>query len=128
LDLDALQRELHRLLEGIEHPRALAALALGEEVGEVQRCVLDGLGYGKDVREALASEVGDALVALTEVADRFGLSISACAEAALAKVAAKAPGWRAELAGRLEVLRRRMDAEETGSGGEQRDAGHGEER
>jgi hypothetical protein len=110
MDLEGFQREVHALLEGIEHPRALAALALGEEVGEVQRCVLDGLGYGKDVRDALAGEVGDALVALVELADRFDLSIAACAEAALAKIRSKAPGWRTELAGRLERLRGRYDS------------------
>jgi hypothetical protein len=109
MDLARFQEELHETLLGIEHPRALAALALGEEVGEVQKCVLDGLGYGKDVREALAGEIGDALVALTEVADRFGISIAACADAALGKIRAKAPAWRAELSGRLEDLRRRMD-------------------
>jgi hypothetical protein len=109
VDLDQLQRDLRGLLAGIEHPRALAALSLGEEVGELQRCVLDAEAYGKDVREALAGEVGDALVALVEVADRYGLSASDCAARTLEKIRAKAPGWRTELAGRLEHLRRRMD-------------------
>jgi hypothetical protein len=109
VDLDRFQRDLHDVLAGIEHPRLMAALALGEEAGEVQRCVLDAEGYGKDVRDALAGEVGDALVALTEVADRYGLSMAECAARALEKIRAKAPGWRAELSGRLEDLRRRMD-------------------
>lgn len=109
LDLDAFQRDLAEILRGIEHPRALAALAFGEEAGEVQRCVLDAEAYGKDVRKALASELGDALVALTEVADRHGISLADCGRAALEKVRGKAPEWRAELAGRLEAVRRRMD-------------------
>jgi NTP pyrophosphatase (non-canonical NTP hydrolase) len=109
MDLDGLQHELRDLLRGIEHPRTLAVLALGEEVGEIQRCVLDAEGYGKDVRDALAGEVGDTLIALAEVAERYGLSLEACAQRTLEKIRAKAPGWRAELAGRLEELRRRMD-------------------
>ena len=109
LDFDAFQRGLAEAMKGIEHPRVLAALALGEEAGEVQRCVLDAEGYGKDVRAALAAEVGDTLAALCEVAERYGLSLSACAEAALAKIRRKAPEWRAELGGRLDALRRRLD-------------------
>jgi hypothetical protein len=112
MEFERFQRELHEVLLGIEHPRALAALAFGEEAGEVQRCVLDAEAYGKDVRQDLAGEVGDALVALTEVADRYGLSLSACADAALEKIRSKAPGWRAELSGRLVDLRRRMDGPE----------------
>jgi hypothetical protein len=111
MDFERFQRDLREVLSGIEHPRALAALAFGEEAGEVQRCVLDAEAYGKDVRADLAGEVGDALVALTEVADRYGLSLAACAQAALEKVRSKAPGWRAELSGRLVELRRRMDGQ-----------------
>lgn len=109
LDFARFQAELSKLLSGIEHPRLLAVLALGEEVGEVQRCVLDAEGYGKDVREDLAGEVGDVLVALCEVASRHGVSLASVAEAALAKIARKAPSWRAELGGRLVELRRRYD-------------------
>jgi NTP pyrophosphatase (non-canonical NTP hydrolase) len=110
MDLARFQGELTGLLEGIEHPRALAALALGEEAGEVLRCVLDAEGYGKDVSASLAGEVGDVLVALAEVASRYGLALDACAEGALAKLRARAPGWRQELGPRLVDLRRRYDA------------------
>ena len=109
LDFGRFQRELSALLAGIEHPRLLAVLALGEEVGEVQRCALDAEGYGKEVKGALADEVGDVLVALTEVASRYGIPLEACAEAALSKIARKAPSWRAELGGRLVELRKRYD-------------------
>ena len=109
LDFDSFQKDLAAAMKGIEHPRVMAALALGEEAGEVQRCVLDAEGYGKDVREALAGEVGDTLVALCEVAERYGLSLSVCAAAALAKIERKAPEWRAELGGKLDALRRRID-------------------
>lgn len=104
-----LQRELKALTVGIEHPRVGAALALAEECGEVMRCVLDQEYYGKDVRAALKGEVGDVLVALTEVCDRFGLSLEEAAEQAVAKIRRKAPEWRAELGDRLIELRRRMD-------------------
>ncbi len=110
-DFDRFQRELHAILEGIEHPRALAALAFGEEAGEVLRCALDAEAYGKDVKKDLAGEVGDALASLCEVADRYGLSLATCAEGAIEKIRSKAPGWRAELSGRLVDLRRRMDGE-----------------
>lgn len=104
-----LQQELKALTAGIEHPRVGAALALAEECGEVMRCVLDQEYYGKDVRAALLGEVGDVLVALTEVCDRFGLSLEEAATQAVAKIRRKAPEWRAELGDRLIILRRRMD-------------------
>ena len=109
MDFARFQSELSEILKGIEHPRLLAALAFGEEAGEVQRCVLDAEGYGKDVRVELAAEVGDALVSLTEVASRYGISLDACAAAALEKIRGKAPGWRRELSGRLVELRKRYD-------------------
>jgi NTP pyrophosphatase (non-canonical NTP hydrolase) len=109
LDFAGFQAALAEATKGIEHPRALAAVALGEEAGEVLRCVLDAEGYGKDVKEALAGEVGDVLVALSEVASRYGLSLDACAAEALAKIREKAPAWRAELSGRLERMRKAMD-------------------
>jgi NTP pyrophosphatase (non-canonical NTP hydrolase) len=110
MTLDHLQTEIRKLTVGIEHPRVGAALALAEECGEVMRCVLDKEYYGKDVREALAGEVGDVLVALTEVCDRYDLSLERCAENAVAKIREKAPKWREELAGRLTELRRKMDS------------------
>lgn len=109
LDFGEFQARLSTLLAGIEHPRLLAVLALGEEVGEVQRCALDAEGYGKEVKDAMAGEVGDVLVALAEVASRYGISLAACAEAALSKIERKAPAWRDELSGRLVELRRRYD-------------------
>lgn len=109
MDLAALQARLSTLLQGIEHPRVLAALALAEEAGEVARCVLDAEGYGKDVREALTGELGDTLVALAEVATRYGIDLAEAAAATLAKLEAKAPAWRAELGPRLVDLRRRLD-------------------
>lgn len=109
LDFAGFQAALAEATKGIEHPRALAAVALGEEAGEVLRCVLDAEGYGKDVKGALAGEVGDVLVALSEVASRYGIALDDCAAAALAKIREKAPAWRAELAGRLERMRKAMD-------------------
>ncbi len=110
MTLDDLQKTLRRLTEGIEHPRVGAALALAEECGEVMRCVLDHEYYGKDVHEALAGEVGDVLVALTEVCDRYSLSLERCATSAVEKIRVKAPQWRDELAGRLTRLREKMDS------------------
>jgi len=107
--IEALQERIRALTVGIEHPRVGAALALAEEVGEVMRCVLDGEYYGKPNRDALADEIGDVLIALTEVCDRYGLALEASAEMAIAKLERKAPVWRAELGERLTELRRRMD-------------------
>jgi hypothetical protein len=109
MTLDELQAKIRALTVGIEHPRVGSALALAEECGEVMRCVLDREYYGKDVTAALADEVGDVLVALTELCDRFGISLAKSAEGAVAKIAAKAPAWRAELGDRLVRLRERMD-------------------
>lgn len=109
MTLEELQTQIRTLTQGIEHPRVGSALALAEECGEVMKCVLDREYYGKDVTAALADEVGDVLVALTEVCERFGLSLAQSAEQAVAKIARKAPAWRAELGDRLIRLRERMD-------------------
>ena len=104
-----LQERVRELTTGIEHPRAGAALALAEECGEVMRCVLEREYYGKDVGADLAEEVGDVLIALLEVCDRFDISAQDCALAAVAKLERKAPAWRDELGEHLQDLRRRMD-------------------
>lgn len=109
MEIAELQRRVTELTTGIEHPRVGAALALAEECGEVMRCVLDGEYYGKDVRAALADEVGDVLIALVEVCDRFGIELVDSAGAAVDKLERKAPAWREELGDRLTELRRRMD-------------------
>jgi NTP pyrophosphatase (non-canonical NTP hydrolase) len=107
--LGALQAQVARLMQGIEHPRMGAALALAEECGELMRCVLDRECYGKDVAAALEGEVGDVLLSLVEVCDRFGVSLAVAADRAVEKLAKSAPGWRAELGDRMERLRRRVD-------------------
>jgi NTP pyrophosphatase (non-canonical NTP hydrolase) len=104
-----LQAELKELTRGIEHPRVGSALALAEECGEVMRCVLDREYYGKDVAKDLEGEVGDVLVALCELCDRFDVSLEAAASGAVAKIRRKAPQWKAELGDRLVRLRERMD-------------------
>jgi len=109
MQISELQERVRELTRGIEHPRVGAALALAEECGEVMRCVLDGEYYGKDVRAALTDEVGDVLIALLEVCDRFGIEIEESARGAVAKLERKAPQWREELGDRLQELRRRMD-------------------
>ena len=107
--LDELQKEVMALTAGIEHPRVGAALALSEECGELMRCVLDREYYGKENRELLVGEVGDVLIALAEVCDRYGISLETAAKGAVAKLKRKAPEWRAEIGDRLKVLRARMD-------------------
>ena len=109
MELATLQARIVELTTGIEHPRVGAALALAEECGEVMRCVLDREYYGKEVKADLAEEVGDVLIALCEFADRFDIQLADVAEAAVAKLASKAPKWREELGDHLQVLRKRMD-------------------
>lgn len=104
-----LQARIAQLTEGIEHPRVGAALALAEECGEVMRCVLDGEYYGKDISDALEDEIGDVLIALCEVCDRFGVALEKSAARAVSKLERKSPQWREELGDRLKVLRARMD-------------------
>ena len=111
MDIAALQERVRELTTGIEHPRVGAALALAEECGEVMRCVLDGEYYGKENRDDLADEVGDVLMCLLEICDRFGLDLATCAQAAVEKLERKAPQWREELGERLVELRKRMDGE-----------------
>jgi NTP pyrophosphatase (non-canonical NTP hydrolase) len=105
MDLERLQQEVCELTRGIEHPRVGAALALGEECGEVLRCVLEAEYYGKDVADALEDETGDVLIALVEICDRYGLSLARAAGRAVDKLRRKAPGWKAELGERLVELR-----------------------
>ena len=109
MDLAVLQERIAKLTTGIEHPRVGAALALAEECGEVMRCVLDREYYGKDVTAHLHEEVGDVLIALCELADRFGVDLAQAADEAVAKLERKAPKWKEELGERLVELRRRMD-------------------
>ncbi len=111
MEIAALQERIRELTVGIEHPRVGAALALAEEVGEVMRCVLDGEYYGKRDADALEDEVGDVLIALAEVCDRFDVSLEAAAHRAVAKLERKAPVWKAELGDRLVELRKRMDVD-----------------
>ena len=111
MEIAALQARIRELTTGIEHPRVGAALALAEEVGEVMRCVLDGEYYGKRDPEAMKDEIGDVLIALAEVCDRFDVSLEEAAHQAVAKLEHKAPGWKEELGDRLVELRKRMDVE-----------------
>ena len=107
--IEALQQEVRTLMQGIEHPRVGAALALAEECGEVMRWVLEREVYGGKEKSLLAEEVGDVLLALAEICDRYELSLEACATDAVAKLRRKAPEWREALGGSLEDVRRRMD-------------------
>lgn len=112
MELSDFQAEVGRLMVGIEHPRAAAALALAEECGEVVRCVLEREYYGSEDEgdASLAGEVGDLLLALAELCDRYDLSLERSAEVALEKLRTKAPEWRAQLGDRLRDLRARHDA------------------
>ena len=116
MDIAELQDRVREITRGIEHPRVGAALALAEECGEVMRCVLDGEYYGKDMHDALKDEVGDVLIALAEVCDRYGIALADAATHAVAKLERKAPGWKEELGDRLAVLRERMDGPGPGAG------------
>ena len=109
MDLVTLQSRVMELTRGIEHPRVGAALALAEECGEVMRCVLDGEYYGKDVRAAIQEELGDLLIALLEVCDRYEIQLADSAQMAIDKLERKAPEWKEELGPRLAELRERMD-------------------
>ena len=48
MDLDRFQGEARRLTRGLEHPRVGAALALGEECGEILRWVLEHEVYASE--------------------------------------------------------------------------------
>ena len=112
MDLDRLQSEARRLTAGLEHPRVGAALALGEECGEVLRWVLEHEIYANDASvnvDGLAGEIGDVLVTLAELCDRYDLSLGACGDAVLAKLERKAPAWRAQIGDGLREARERLD-------------------
>ena len=109
MELHDLQQRIRELVRGIEHPRSGAALALAEECGEVMRCVLEREYYGAEKDADLEDEVGDVLIALAELSDRYDIQLEAAAARAVAKLEEKAPAWRESLGGRLQELRRRMD-------------------
>ncbi len=113
-----MQSEVAALMRGIEHPRLAAALALAEECGEVVRVVLDREVYGTPDEGRLGAEVGDVLLSLLELCDRYGLSAAECAAAAVEKLRQKAPEWREILGDRLERLRRRLDGPPDGDASE----------
>jgi len=111
MELDRLQSEARRLTEGLEHPRVGAALALGEECGEILRWVLEHEIYGSDAPPAaLAGEIGDVLVTLAELCDRYGLSLGECGTAVLAKLERKVPEWREQIGDGLREARERLDS------------------
>jgi uncharacterized protein YabN with tetrapyrrole methylase and pyrophosphatase domain len=109
MNLVELQEGVNELLKGLEHPRVGAALALAEECGEVMKWVMEREMYGGAKAEDLSDELGDVLVALAELASRYGIRLEDAASGALAKLREKGPTWQAELGGRLEAVRRRMD-------------------
>lgn len=110
MELEHLQREARRLTEGLEHPRIGAALALGEECGEILRWMLEHEVYGNAAtKDELAGEIGDVLVTLAELCDRYGLALDDCAADVLAKLEHKAPEWRAQIGDRLKQSRSRLD-------------------
>ena len=110
MDIDRLQSEARRLTQGLEHPRVGAALALGEECGEVLRWVLEREVYGSaSSADDLADEVGDVLIVLAEICDRYDLSLTACASGALAKLEQKVPEWRAQFGESMQARRERLD-------------------
>lgn len=112
MELDRLQQEARRLTEGLEHPRVGAALALGEECGEILKWVLEREVYGSDEPAAsLAGEIGDVLVTLAELCDRYDLSLGDCGAHVLAKLETKAPEWREQLGGGLRAARERLDGD-----------------
>lgn len=111
MELDRLQQEARRLTAGLEHPRVGAALALGEECGEILKWVLEREVYGSEeaVPGALAGEVGDVLVTLAELCDRYGLTLGDCATRVLAKLEERAPAWREQIGDGLRAARMRLD-------------------
>lgn len=109
MNLAEFQERANALLEGLEHPRVGAALALAEECGEVVKWVMEREMYAGAEEAALADEIGDVLLALAELATRYGVDLGAAGAGALAKLERKAPGWRASLGHHLEDVRRRMD-------------------
>ena len=109
MELSRLQERVRELCRGIEHPRSGAAIALAEECGEIMRCVLEREYYGADNADAFEDEIGDVLIALAELGDRYDVSLDAAAARAVAKLERKAPEWREALGDRLQRLREKMD-------------------
>ena len=109
MNLHEFQARVNVLLEGVEHPRVGAALALAEECGEVMQWVMEREMYGGSPTSKLQGELGDVLIALAEVAERYGLSLEGAAQGAVAKLEEKVPGWREALGPSLAKVRERMD-------------------
>lgn len=110
MDLTTLQADVARVLGAVAHPRVGAALALAEETGEVCDLVLKRECYGEPLApEALAGELADVLVCVAELANHYGVDLTAAARAKLADLAARAPKWEATLGPSLARARARMD-------------------
>jgi NTP pyrophosphatase (non-canonical NTP hydrolase) len=111
LTVAELQRRAEEILAPVAHPRALAALALVEEAGEVARLVLEREGYGKPLdRAKLGGELADLIVAAAEVATRNGVDLDRACREKLEDLARRAPKWAAELGPALADARARMDS------------------
>lgn len=110
LTLAQLQRRADEILAPVAHPRALAALALAEEAGEVAKLVLDAEGYGKTMDGAkLGGELADLIVAASELATRYGVDLDSACRAKLEDLSKRAPKWAVELGPALKAARARMD-------------------
>lgn len=111
LTLAELQRRTAELLAPVAHPRTLVPLALLEEAGEVARVLLEHEGYGKPLdRDKLGGELADLLLALSELAGRYGVDLDAACRAKLADVATRVPDWTRKYGPALADARRRLDA------------------
>jgi NTP pyrophosphatase (non-canonical NTP hydrolase) len=110
LTLAELQRRTEAILAPVAHPRILAALALTEEVGEVTKILLEHEGYGRPLdKKKLGGELADALLALAELATRYGVDLEAASREKLEDVARRAPGWASEFGEALAKARERLD-------------------
>ena len=111
LGIGELQRRAAAILAPVAHPRALAALALVEEAGEVARVVLDREGYGQPLDPArLGGELADLVIAAAELACRYGIDLEAACRDKLEDIARRCPEWERRYGTALAAARARMDA------------------
>ncbi|HOO76573.1 MAG TPA: MazG-like family protein [bacterium] len=110
MKISQAQQAIKDLLGEMEHPRLGSYIALSEEVGEVADEIMNLEIYGRKHDTAdLASEMGDVMVALCELANVYGIDLESVFTAKVEELKPRVSEWERTLAETLRLNRERLD-------------------
>lgn len=109
MDIAKTQLELRELLKSIQHPRLGAILGLHEELGELDKIIMNWEIYGERDRENLQQECADVLFSLLDVANAYDVELDAACRNKLEDTKKKIKKWERKYGTRLHNLRELLD-------------------